>query len=63
MRKQYVVRLTEEERAGLLTLIGCGLAPAPALEPVFARSNSMRSEPLGGTALDESARFSYRNLV
>lgn len=28
MRKQYVVRLSEEERAWLLTLIGRGVAPA-----------------------------------
>jgi hypothetical protein len=28
MRKQYVVRLSEEERASLLTLIGRGAAPA-----------------------------------
>jgi len=28
MRKQYVVRLPEEERAALLTLIGRGVAPA-----------------------------------
>jgi hypothetical protein len=30
MRKQYVVRLSEEERAELLTLIGQGTAPARA---------------------------------
>ena len=30
MRKQYVVRLPEEERAALLTLIGRGAAPARA---------------------------------
>lgn len=30
MRKQYVVRLAEEERAGLLTMIGRGAAPARA---------------------------------
>ena len=30
MRKQYVVRLTEGERASLLTLIGHGVAPARA---------------------------------
>src|SRR5215471_2497397 len=30
MRKQYVVRLSEEERAGLLTMIGRGMAPARA---------------------------------
>jgi hypothetical protein len=30
MRKQYVVRLSEEERAWLLTLIGRGVAPARA---------------------------------
>jgi hypothetical protein len=30
MRKQYVVRLSEEERAQLLTLIGRGTAPARA---------------------------------
>jgi hypothetical protein len=30
MRKQYVVRLPEEERASLLTLIGRGAAPARA---------------------------------
>lgn len=30
MRKQYVVRLLEEERASLLTLIGRGAAPARA---------------------------------
>jgi hypothetical protein len=30
MRKQYVVRLPEEERASLLTLIGRGTAPARA---------------------------------
>jgi len=30
MRKQYVVRLSEEERAGLLTMIGGGVAPARA---------------------------------
>src|SRR5215203_6952531 len=30
MRKQYVVRLPEEERAALLTLIGRGRAPARA---------------------------------
>src|SRR5215213_4231079 len=28
MRKQYVVRLTEPERASLLTMIGQGVAPA-----------------------------------
>ena len=28
MRKQYVIRLSEEERAWLLTLIGRGVAPA-----------------------------------
>jgi hypothetical protein len=28
MRKQYVVRLAEEERAGLLTMLGGGVAPA-----------------------------------
>ncbi len=30
MRKQNVVRLSEEERAGLLTIIGRGVAPARA---------------------------------
>jgi Homeodomain-like domain len=30
MRKQYVVRLSEEERASLLTMIGRGAAPARA---------------------------------
>ncbi len=30
MRKQYVVRLSEEERAELLTMIGRGVAPARA---------------------------------
>ena len=30
MRKQYVVRLSEEERAWLLTMIGRGEAPARA---------------------------------
>src|SRR3954462_13473404 len=30
MRKQYVVRLPEEERASLLTMIGRGAAPARA---------------------------------
>jgi Homeodomain-like domain len=30
MRKQYVVRLSEEERADLLTMIGRGVAPARA---------------------------------
>jgi len=30
MRKQYVVRLAEEERAELLTMIGGGVAPARA---------------------------------
>jgi hypothetical protein len=30
MRKQYVVRLPEAERASLLTLVGCGAAPARA---------------------------------
>src|SRR3954465_401058 len=30
MRKQYVVRLAEEERASLLTMVGRGVAPARA---------------------------------
>src|SRR6266542_6299649 len=30
MRKQYVVRLPEEERASLLTMVGRGVAPARA---------------------------------
>jgi hypothetical protein len=44
MRKQYVVRLPEEERAALLTLIGRGAAPARAQTHARILLKANRSE-------------------
>ena len=58
MRKQYVVRLPEEERASLLTMVGRGVAPARAQTHALlvtdhefvAPTNSRASSPAVKTA-------------
>ena len=44
MRKRYVVRLSEVERASLLTLIGRGVAPARAQTPARILLKATRGE-------------------